>query len=92
MKLHDIKYLLDLRNITDVNNYLQKGWVLLNMYTVSYDPDICKNHLIMHYVIGATSDVDYSEELEPYYIPASNSDSYGKFQEYQDSSDFFANF
>lgn len=63
MNLKDIKFILDLESRKDVNNYLQKGWVLLNTYTVSYDPDICKDHLYMHYVIGAPIGVDYSKEL-----------------------------
>ena len=63
MELSDIKFIIDLTYIKDVNKYLQDGWILLKTYTVSYDPEFAKNDLTMHYVLGATSEVDYSKEL-----------------------------
>lgn len=63
MELSDIKFVIDLISIKDVNNYLQSGWKLINTYTVSYDPEIAKDDLKLHYVLGATSEIDYSKEL-----------------------------
>ncbi|WP_040305874.1 hypothetical protein [Caloramator australicus] len=63
MDLDNIKFILDLTHTNTVNRYLQKGWVLIKTYTSSYDPEIAKDDLTMHYVVGATSDVDFSEEL-----------------------------
>lgn len=66
MDLKDIKFILDLDSESNVNKYLQKGWVLINTYTTTHDPDICKNHLYMHYIIGAPVGVDYSKELSQF--------------------------
>lgn len=64
MKSENIKFMLDLESLDKVNNYIQKGWVLIDTYTTSYDPEYSKNHLTMHYIIGATDDIDYSAELK----------------------------
>jgi hypothetical protein len=63
LDLQDIKFVIDLKYVNEVNRYLQDGWILLKTYTASYDPLIAKDDLTIHYVLGATKDVDYSKEL-----------------------------
>lgn len=64
MDLTDIKFIKDLCREDDVNRHIQKGWKLINIHTVSYDPDIAPNDLRIHYILGATNDVDLSDDLE----------------------------
>lgn len=64
MKLSEIKFVIDLEHPNPVNKYLENGWVLLDTYTKSYDPEIAPNDLNLHYVLGATDAVDYSKEKE----------------------------
>lgn len=63
MDLKDIKFVIDLISVDDVNGYLQKGWILIKTYTTNYDPEISADNLKLHYILGATDKVDYSKEL-----------------------------
>ncbi|WP_045517768.1 hypothetical protein [Clostridium sporogenes] len=74
MELSDIKFILDIESTRTLNKYLDNGWILVNTYTKSYDPTIAPNDLTMHYVIGATSNIDYSKEKSDLHGKANNID------------------
>jgi hypothetical protein len=64
MELSEIKCVIEIDYTDQVNEYLQKGWEIIKIYTSSFDPDISQNDQRIHYVLGATKDIDYSKELQ----------------------------
>lgn len=60
-----IKFIVETSCKFTANNYLKRGWILLNIFTSNCsDPQLCPNDLRQVYVLGAIEGVDYSEELD----------------------------
>lgn len=69
MNLENIKFVLDITETDKLDRYLQNGWILIKAYTTCNDPVHAKEDQTLHYAIGATSEVDYSKELNEFNNP-----------------------
>lgn len=70
MDLNEVIEVVDLTSISEVNEHLQQDWILLNTYTTCYEPEISKEHQILHYSLGltATAKIAIAEKARIYRV------------------------
>lgn len=49
-----------------VNEYLNVGWILLDKYKDTYDPEVFYDHQTFHYVLAWTKEGDPVKPKSPY--------------------------
>lgn len=50
--LYNIVEVEEVTNVSKVNERLRNGWILLEMYTTTYDPHLFYKHQSVTYVLG----------------------------------------
>lgn len=55
-KLHEIKKVYETNNVSELNNLLEDGWVLLEMYSEFHDVNLPEPLKSVTYVLGAPYD------------------------------------
>jgi hypothetical protein len=61
LDLRNIRKVEDLTIISDTNNRLEQGWVLIGTYNNSYDPHAYPNENTFHYVVGLPDNIGYTD-------------------------------
>lgn len=59
MDFTNIKKVEDLTIMSDANNRLKQGWILIGTYTNSYDPQAYPGENTFHYIVGLPDGVEY---------------------------------
>ena len=54
MDLTKIKEVYQTKSISDVNSKLKENWILLEIFTTSYNPEIFYKHQSVVFVLGKT--------------------------------------